>query len=65
MRRTMDGRPLHRNVHRRPDGWHVTVHHGGYLTPATDVREYVYPTRALARQADISDAPGDRSGRIK
>lgn len=51
------------SVRREADGtWGANVWFGsGFVT---DVRRYVYRTRAQARQADISDCPGDGSGRI-
>lgn len=51
-----NGRPLHRDICREADGWLITVWFG--RNPATDVRRYVYETRAQARQADISHVPG-------
>tara|TARA_R100000808_G_scaffold13927_1_gene33373 strand:- start:4919 stop:5110 length:192 start_codon:yes stop_codon:yes gene_type:complete len=57
MTRDQDGNPVHKNI--EPDtrtGWRVTVWFG--TDPATDIRRYVYLTRAQARRADISDDIG-------
>lgn len=59
-----NGRPVTPSVSHDADGWGVTVWMGGRNGLATDVRRYYYATRAQARAASISDAPGDASGRI-
>jgi len=63
MIRDPNGNPLHSNVRREGDGWGVTVWFGGFNGLGTNVRRYVYRTRAQARDGDISDSVGDR-GRI-
>lgn len=57
-----NGRRLARDVGREPDGlWGVNVWAGrAYVT---DVRRYVYRTRAEARKADISD--GEAQGVVR
>ena len=54
--RDQNGNPVHQDIRREVDGWHVTVWFGSY--PATNIRRYVYETRAQARKADISHTPG-------
>ena len=58
-----NGNRVTSSVQREQDGtWRATVWFGsGFVT---DVRSYVYRTRAQARKADISDCPGDSSGRV-
>ena len=64
--RDQNGRRVTRSVRRAEDGngWIATVWFGGFYGFVTDVTTYRYRTRAQARDADISDAPGDGSGRI-
>jgi hypothetical protein len=65
MTRDQDGNPVHKNIEPYTmdagnmavrTGWRVTVWLG--TDPATDIRRYVYLTRAQARRADISDDIG-------
>lgn len=56
-----NGQPVYARICRERGGWAVTVTFGYPF--ASIVRRYVYATRAHARRADISDAPGLR-GRV-
>jgi hypothetical protein len=65
MIRDSNGTPLNRNVRREANGyWYVTVWFGGVNGMGTDVRRYGYRTREQARNGDISDDFGARTGRI-
>lgn len=59
--RDANGKRLCRNVAREDAGWGSTVHFGH--RPATEIRRYIYATRAQARQGNISDDIS-RRGRI-
>ena len=65
-----NGRPVRRNVARAPDGtwganvWEVIGAWSDY-TYAKAMRRYFYPTRKLARAADISDPCYQGTGFIR
>ena len=60
--KNQNGVPVYAGIRRERGGWGATVTMGWPF--ASTVRRYVYATRAQARKADISDAPGKR-GRIE
>ena len=63
MTRDANGEIVTKSVRREPLGlWGATVWFGSHYV--TNVARYYYRTRTQARHADISDAPGDRSGRV-
>jgi hypothetical protein len=57
-----NGQPVYQDLQRTAAGWSVTVYMGYPF--ASTIRRYTYSTRQQARKADISHAPGDKSGRI-
>jgi hypothetical protein len=61
--RDSNGNVLRTNVRRESEGWGATVWFGGLNGLGTNVRRYIYRTRAEARAACLSDVPG-HSGRI-
>ena len=61
MLRDQNGRPLVRNIKQESDGsWGCNVWVG--RNPPTNLRRYFYGTREQARDADISDTPGNNRG---